>query len=566
MRRTGGLVACLAVAGHPLITRRVRNVNAMVPMSARPGGRPEPRAPGHGHGLRPRCESPSPRDAAGNITTGEVNFMSAYFPGRSPSTGLHTSRGGRRKNGPIVIGHRHQREHSSPFRRDRDARPHGLNANSAVLQRLLANPAVSSQSAHHGQPGGAIRVDLSLMEVVAGTVAMTPGRNQPQPEPPANAWARARSPSTDPQFRGGGHGRLGHFFGLLQFQGGPITITGLHIHRGAAGHQRPHRHRPGRDANPVISATGVGTINVVVRPYRSRSGNACRPRNLYVNLHTSVNPGGAIRGQLATLTTPLLLRQSSEYLLTTGGGDKTNHTWRGQLRAQFAGPDQRSGGQVRLTDFFTGRLRATIPADRLTGGRDAARPGAHITGLTSVGQTIVVAERRRSTATRSRRWTRPFGSQVARNRSPRASAPTSPRRASRAPLPRSRRRSRHVALLPRRRRAALLRVGGPDQLPGPARDSFRHCPGRLVGKDGTVVARAGHGSPRLPRPFSLGVGRDGRPGRQSPRPRGDELQHPGEQRRRHPLPLDPGVFVALSAPYSLRPDSDRNATNCVTER
>lgn len=82
-----------------------------------------------------------------------------------------------------------------------------------------------------------------------------------------------------------------------------VTLTGLHIHRGAADVAGPVTINSG--TSNVAAAAGAGNI--------SRQGQALTdnqaaldtlngmlqdPSQFYVNLHTSANPGGVIRGQL----------------------------------------------------------------------------------------------------------------------------------------------------------------------------------------------------------------------------------------------------------------------------
>ncbi len=86
---------------------------------------------------------------------------------------------------------------------------------------------------------------------------------------------------------------------------GEVTITGTHIHRGAAGINGPVLIDSRISAaNPVVDATGRGEI---VRTAQVPAGSAnvaviedllANPDGYYLNLHTSVNPGGAIRAQM----------------------------------------------------------------------------------------------------------------------------------------------------------------------------------------------------------------------------------------------------------------------------
>ena len=79
---------------------------------------------------------------------------------------------------------------------------------------------------------------------------------------------------------------------------GSVNITGLHIHQAAKGTNAPVLVSSG-----VASFTdldGQGNITMVVTGTSPATLQAIldNPRNYYVNLHTSVNPGGALREQM----------------------------------------------------------------------------------------------------------------------------------------------------------------------------------------------------------------------------------------------------------------------------
>ena len=85
---------------------------------------------------------------------------------------------------------------------------------------------------------------------------------------------------------------------------GAVTITGLHIHNAAAGVNGAIVIDSGvAAANSIASSTGRGNI-FRVTDVTSTAGIAtleallASPGNYYVNLHTTDNPGGVIRGQL----------------------------------------------------------------------------------------------------------------------------------------------------------------------------------------------------------------------------------------------------------------------------
>ncbi|HQR33866.1 MAG TPA: CHRD domain-containing protein [Blastocatellia bacterium] len=94
--------------------------------------------------------------------------------------------------------------------------------------------------------------------------------------------------------------------GTVRFVGnavfaGAATVTGLHIHEGAATANGPVVINTGiSNASPVTLAAGSGIFdyNVTVTDAALLGRLLKNPTGFYVNLHTSVNAGGAIRGQL----------------------------------------------------------------------------------------------------------------------------------------------------------------------------------------------------------------------------------------------------------------------------
>jgi len=90
------------------------------------------------------------------------------------------------------------------------------------------------------------------------------------------------------------------FLGNVTFPGA-VTITGFHIHEGVAGVAAGVVVNTGLSGgNPLILATGVGILDYTVQVTDAALlGRLLKnPPGFYVNLHTTVNPGGAIRGQL----------------------------------------------------------------------------------------------------------------------------------------------------------------------------------------------------------------------------------------------------------------------------
>lgn len=92
--------------------------------------------------------------------------------------------------------------------------------------------------------------------------------------------------------------------------GSSVTVTGLHIHDGAAGVNGPVVIPTDINSTTnAIAAQGSGNIFKTVSVTGGNALTALRgvvvnPANYYVNLHTSVNPGGLMRDQLRVAPPP----------------------------------------------------------------------------------------------------------------------------------------------------------------------------------------------------------------------------------------------------------------------
>src|SRR5262249_26567761 len=88
-----------------------------------------------------------------------------------------------------------------------------------------------------------------------------------------------------------------------------LTFTGLHIHNAPTGQNGSIVIDTGVSAtNTISAAAGTGKITRVVNytiaassdinAIKSVTGLLATPENYYVNIHTTVNPAGFMRGQL----------------------------------------------------------------------------------------------------------------------------------------------------------------------------------------------------------------------------------------------------------------------------
>jgi uncharacterized protein (TIGR03437 family) len=89
----------------------------------------------------------------------------------------------------------------------------------------------------------------------------------------------------------------------------PVVFNNLHIHVGGPGVNGPTRFNPNITGANVIPASGQGNIFRAVSSTNANDVAAMEglftdPSGFYVNLHTSLNPGGMMRDQLQVLATP----------------------------------------------------------------------------------------------------------------------------------------------------------------------------------------------------------------------------------------------------------------------
>ncbi|MGH9838079.1 MAG: CHRD domain-containing protein [Blastocatellia bacterium] len=172
----------------------------------------------------------------------------------------------------------------------------------------------------------------------------------------------------------------------FRFPGG-VTVTGLHIHEGAAGANGLVRVDSGLSAAGSIRySAGTGVINL--------SGGSTdgalwqrilsNPAGFYVNLHTTTNPDGAMRGQIARLAEVLaattILSPGQEVPPVTGVNASALATitvlpTRGNDGTVLAG----RGGSVQFTLHFSG-----LPANSMITGLHIHEAGAGFNGLVRV--------------------------------------------------------------------------------------------------------------------------------------------------------------------------------------
>ncbi|MBK9170961.1 MAG: CHRD domain-containing protein [Bryobacterales bacterium] len=250
------------------------------------------------------------RNAEGEVLSGSVEFKVAYrLPGVALFTGLHIHRGAAGANGPVTLdsGVRGG-DAATPSAESgqgiiiRQGQALPTNANALqTLRDLLTNPGAYYVNLHTTtHPGGIIRGQLRRAETTVLISRMTPANEVP---PIAGLDASglgvilaARAYDPNGSFAGG----MVTFDVSYAFPS-DVSLTGLHIHSGVAGVNGPVTINTGLRAGGDPTSAGRLIYDVEVTAaaaINTLNGLFEDPEDYYLNLHTTVNPGGAIRAQL----------------------------------------------------------------------------------------------------------------------------------------------------------------------------------------------------------------------------------------------------------------------------
>jgi uncharacterized protein (TIGR03437 family) len=257
------------------------------------------------------------RDSSGNLTSGQVIFDANYtFPEQVTFTGFHIHTGAAGVSGPVTINSGLAGSVASGaggvgnLHYEAEVNVRNIPA-LELLEGLFSNPGNYYINVHTSAlPAGALRAQLHFTDRASFQAAMLPSNELP---PVTLPDASALAAVTVYTLRGSDGNALAgtvlfdvnpRFSGLTEF-------TGLHIHNGTAAENGPVTVNSGISASnsvatetgflniykpvTVSAATGLATVNSLLR----------NPENHYVNLHTTTNPAGVVRAQLAAASTAL---------------------------------------------------------------------------------------------------------------------------------------------------------------------------------------------------------------------------------------------------------------------
>ncbi len=250
------------------------------------------------------------RDASGEVISGSVDFSVSYkFPAPVSITAMHIHDGAAGVNGPVVIG--------SDVARTDDATVGSLptlqaqidssNATAfAAFKGILANPSGYYLNLHTtDNPGGVFRGQLQRAESAVRLAVMSPANEVP---PIAGLTASGRGTvmilrTVD----GGGNTTSASVLFDVAYLGYPsdTVITAMHLHLSPAGVNGPVTVDSTLATPITVAETGNGFLRFESEVDLTRAGALATldaffwaPAQVYLNMHTRVNPGGAIRGQL----------------------------------------------------------------------------------------------------------------------------------------------------------------------------------------------------------------------------------------------------------------------------
>jgi uncharacterized protein (TIGR03437 family) len=248
------------------------------------------------------------RDGNGTITGGVAIFEVNYrFPGDATLTGLHLHNGVAGVNAGVVIGTNLSATNSVAVTGSGTLQRFVPIATATQLTnfRLLhQNPAGLYCNVHTTTFGGGImRGQMEFSNRVLLRTVLTPQQEVPptgvQGQAAANFAAWVTRDGSGRVTGGTVNFNVAHVFAA------PAEFVGLHIHRAGAGVNGGVVISSGLSATNSVQTSGVGDIfrQVSVDPDNPTALTALNdlinsPDQFYMNLHTTVNPNGVIRGQM----------------------------------------------------------------------------------------------------------------------------------------------------------------------------------------------------------------------------------------------------------------------------
>lgn len=249
------------------------------------------------------------RDASGAITSGSADAIVSYkFPGAATITAMHIHQAPAGVNGAIILPWTIVRlDDSTGVGAIPMAQTNFPSAAVSldIVNQILANPAGFYFNVHTTDaPGGAMRGQLQRAETYVRMGMMSPLNETPPIS--GNTWAGTSITTTYMTRRPDGTPTSALVIFDLAYRGfsDDASFTGFHIHLGPAGVAGPVTINTGLRSVPGVVG-GAGSMHYEVEADVSQqpvidtlNALAYNPAATYINAHTTVAPGGAIRSQL----------------------------------------------------------------------------------------------------------------------------------------------------------------------------------------------------------------------------------------------------------------------------
>lgn len=247
----------------------------------------------------------------GTITSAEVWFDVNYsgFPAGTNFTGLHVHRGAAGVNGPVVINSALSGQVAASatgagnLHYEAEVPVDNVNA-LAAMYGLMGDPSAYYINLHTSAfPGGVVRAQLRRTDRMTWQTTLSPANEVP---PIAGLDASAVAAYTMNTIRNNDGAVVGGvaWFDVNYVFPGEVTLRGMHIHNGKAGENGGVTIDSSLTAANAITSTGRGNLFRIATlssaaALAAATSVAATPENHYLNVHTSVNTGGAVRGQLS---------------------------------------------------------------------------------------------------------------------------------------------------------------------------------------------------------------------------------------------------------------------------
>lgn len=250
------------------------------------------------------------RDDNGDVVSAIADFEVNYeLPAVDMATGLHIHEGAAGVNGPVEIDSGLSASNTADLDVSGSLTRQAEVTDLETLEDLLENPSDFYVNLHTPtSPDGLFRGQLTRVERTVLRTELLPANEVP----PVPGLAATGAGSVEVFYARDSAGQATE--GAVRYNVSydfplAVTLTGLHIHPGAAGETGPPQLIPGLLAeDPIIDADGSGSLSYTVAATSEEdlavlSDLIANPAGAYLNLHTTANPSGAMRGQLGRTNT-----------------------------------------------------------------------------------------------------------------------------------------------------------------------------------------------------------------------------------------------------------------------